>query len=206
MSNSFWGWFVDPYFNDPGHKNAIDYSDKHWYANETGSGTPEYPGDLISNQYKDSAAYVRECWQRFKERESWYGLREPIVRGEGGVWQANVDGQHPDITKDLRGTYFHKKLWAHVGILGYSCDGEWYPKLFVPYSSTQFPNATYDLAKMFAAYERFMQGEPLSKWPVPRDRHRRGERHGPGSADECNRQFARLGSLGFDRRQGNVVD
>ena len=63
MSNSFWGWLVDPYFNDPTHKTAIDYSDKHWYANETGSGTPEYPGELISNQYKDSAAYVRECWQ-----------------------------------------------------------------------------------------------------------------------------------------------
>ena len=67
MSNSFWGWLVAPYFNDPTHKTAIDYSDKHWYANETGAGTPEYPGDLISNQYRDSAAYVRECWNRFKE-------------------------------------------------------------------------------------------------------------------------------------------
>jgi hypothetical protein len=162
MSNSFWGWLVDPYFNDPTHRTAIDYSDKHWYANETGSGTPEYPGDVISAQYKDSAAYVRECWNRFKEYQSWFALNEPIVRGEGGVARSGTGPQHPDIPKDSKGTYYHKKLWAHVGVLGYSCDGEWYPRLFVPYSSTQFPNNTYDLPKMFAAYERFMQGEPLS--------------------------------------------
>jgi len=162
MSNSFWGWLVDPYFNDPAHKDAIDYSDKHWYANETGLGTPEYPGDVISAQYKDSAAYVRECWNRFKEYESWFGLHEPIVRGEGGVARSGTEPQHPDIPKDPKGTYYHKKLWAHVGVLGYSCDGEWYPRLFVPYSGTQFPNSTYNLPKMFAAYERFMQGEPLS--------------------------------------------
>ncbi len=162
MSNSFWGWLVDPYFNDPTHKSAIDYSDKHWYANETGSGSTEYPGDLVSAQSKDSAAYVRECWNRFKEYENWLALNEPIVRGEGGVWQVNVEGQHREIANDPKGTYYHKKLWAHVGLLGYSCDGEWYPRLFVPYSGTQFPNKTYDLPKMFAAYERFLQGEPLS--------------------------------------------
>jgi len=162
MSNSFWGWLVDPYFNDPTHKNAIDYSDKHWYANETGSGTPEYPGEVISTQYKDSAAYVRECWNRFDEYQSWFELNEPIVRGEGGVVQSSIGSQHPGIAAELRGTYYHKKLWAHVGVLGYSCDGEWYPRLFVPYSGTQFPNSTYDLPKMFAAYERFLQDEPLS--------------------------------------------
>ena len=162
MSNSFWGWFVDPYFNDATHKSTIDYSDKHWYANETGSGSAEYPGDVVSAQYRDSAAYVRECWDRFKEYETWFALKEPIVRGEGGVWQVNVEGQHREIAKDPKGTYYHKKLWAHVGVLGYSCDGEWYPRLFVPYSGTQFPNNTYDLPKMFAAYERFLQGEPLT--------------------------------------------
>jgi hypothetical protein len=162
MSNSFWGWLVDPYFNDPVHKEAIDYTDKHWYANETGAGTPDFPGDLISSQYRDSAAYVRECWQRFREREGWYQLNEPIVRGEGGVARSGTEPQHPEILKDPEGTYYHKKLWAHVGVLGYSCDGEWYPRLFVPYAAGQFPNNTYDLPKMFAAYERFMQGEPLS--------------------------------------------
>ena len=79
-----------------------------------------------------------------------------------GCGRANVEGQHREIAKDPKGTYYHKKLWAHVGVLGYSCDGEWYPRLFVPYSGTQFPNNTYDLPRMFAAYERFMQGEPLS--------------------------------------------
>ena len=84
------------------------------------------------------------------------------MRGEGGVARSGTEPQHPDIAKDPKGTYYHKKLWAHVGVLGYSCDGEWYPRLFVPYSGTQFPNSTYDLPKMFAAYERFLQGEPLS--------------------------------------------
>ena len=74
-------------------------------------------------------------------------------------------GRNPNIPRspeDPKGTYYQKKLWAHVGVLGYSCDGEWYPRLFVPYSATQFPNSTYNLEKMFGAYERFMQGEPLS--------------------------------------------
>ena len=162
MSNSFWGWLVDPYFNDPTNKHAIDYSDKHWYANESGSGSPEDPGELISAQYKDSAAYVRECWSRFKEYEAGFRLGEPIVRGEGGVARSGTEPQHPDIPRDPKGTYYHKKLWADAGVLGYSCDGEWYPRLFVPYSATQFPNSAYNLEKMFGAYERFMQGEPLS--------------------------------------------
>ena len=162
MSNSFWGWLVDPYFNDPTNKDAIDYSDKHWYANEAGWGTSEYAGEVISAQYKDSAAYVRECWSRFKEYEASLRLDEPIVRGEGGVARSGTEPQHSDIPSDPKGTYYHKKLWAHVGSLGYSCDGEWYPRLFVPYSNIQFPNITYNLEKMFGAYERFIQAEPLS--------------------------------------------
>lgn len=162
MSNSFWGWLVDPYFNDPGHKSAIDFSDKHWYANETGLGSPDNPGEVISALYRDSAAYVRECWSRFKEYETWFDLNEPIVRGEGGVAVSGTEPQHPAIPGDTKGTYYHKKLWAHVGVLGYSCDGEWYPRLFVPTSTAQFPTSTRSLEKMFAAYERFMQGEPVS--------------------------------------------
>ena len=49
-----------------------------------------------------------------------------------------------------------------MGTLGYSCAGEWYPRLFVSSSSSGFPNSTTDLATIFAAYERFTQGEPLS--------------------------------------------
>jgi hypothetical protein len=84
------------------------------------------------------------------------------VRGEGGVAVSGTEPQHPAIPGDTKGTYYHKKLWAHVGVLGYSCDGEWYPRLFVPTSTTQFPTSTRSLEKMFAAYERFMQGEPVS--------------------------------------------
>ncbi len=162
VSNSFWGWFVDPFFADPAREGLIDYSDKHWYANPSGAGTPDRPGELISRAYADSAAYVRECWARFREYANALDLREPIVRGEGGVAQANTQPQHPDIAREVTGTYYHKKLWAHVGVPGYSCDGEWYPRLFVNSSETQFPNSAYDLARMFAAYERFLQGEPLS--------------------------------------------
>ena len=162
VSNSFWGWFVDPFFADPAREGLIDYSDKHWYANPNGAGTPDNPGELISRTYADSAAYVRECWARFREYARALGLHEPIVRGEGGVAQANTQPQHPDIAREVTGTYYHKKLWAHVGVPGYSCDGEWYPRLFVNSSEAQFPNSAYDLTRMFAAYERFLQGEPLA--------------------------------------------
>jgi hypothetical protein len=64
--------------------------------------------------------------------------------------------------RDPQGIYYHKKLWAHVGVLGYSCDGEWYPRLFVPYADDRFPNDQRDLFDMFSAYERFVGGEPLS--------------------------------------------
>jgi len=71
-------------------------------------------------------------------------------------------GQNPDVPLDPEGTWYHKKLWAHVGILGYTCDGEWYPRIFVPYEEGQFPNSENDLFEMFSAYERFIQGEPFS--------------------------------------------
>jgi hypothetical protein len=77
------------------------------------------------------------------------------------VAQSGTEPQHPDIPKDPSGAYYHKLLWAHVGTLGYSCDGEWYPRLFVS-SSSGFPNNTTGLATIFAAYERFTEGEPLS--------------------------------------------
>jgi hypothetical protein len=164
MSNSFWGWWVERFWTDPEHGHLLDYSDKHWYANLTGSrcNVTRTRCELISNVWTDSAAYVRECWRRFSEYSQEFAYDKPIVRGEGGVAESGTGPQHPSIAADARGTYYHKKLWAHVGVLGYSCDGEWYPRLFVPYEEGRFPNDERDLLDMFAAYERFVEGEPLS--------------------------------------------
>lgn len=132
VSNSFWGWWAASFFDDP----RIDYGDKHWYAREGERTIPE----VVSWQWTDSAAYVRECQQRFRE----YGHDRPIVRGEGGVWPRTGHGQHPDVNA----VYYHKALWAQIG--GPFCWGEWYPQLF--------PDE-FDLLGMFAAFERFMDGE-----------------------------------------------
>jgi hypothetical protein len=117
---------------------------------------------LISDTWTDSAAYVRECQNRFLDYREGLDYHRPIVRGEGGVAESGTGPHHPEIATDVQGTYHHKKLWAHVGVLGYSCDGEWHPRLFAPYDDAHFPNDQWDLFKMFATYERFMEGEPLS--------------------------------------------
>ncbi len=154
MSDSFWHSFPSAFWSDP----DMDYADKHWYA-RPGSGN----WDIVSTTYDDSAEYVRECWRRFQEYQGWLSSPKPIVRGEGGVWPAGSGwGQNPDVPLDPQGTWYHKKLWAHVGVLGYTCDGEWYPRMFVPYEEGQFPNSEYDLFEMFSAYEKFIQGEPFS--------------------------------------------
>jgi hypothetical protein len=49
-----------------------------------------------------------------------------------------------------------------MGVLGYSCDGEWYPRLFAEVDDDYFPNERRNLWGMFAAYEHFVAGEPLS--------------------------------------------
>jgi hypothetical protein len=164
MSNSFYGWWVDRFWTDPERGHLLDYSDKHWYADRNGSSCDESGNhcELISNVWADSAAYVRECWKRFNDYSRDYGYSKPVVRGECGVAESGTEPQHPSIITDAQGTYYHKKLWAHVGVLGYTCDGEWYPKLFVPYEDDRFPNDERNLYKMFAAYERFVAGEPLS--------------------------------------------
>lgn len=133
VSNSFWGWWAEAFFSDP----RVDYGDKHWYAQEGESTTPE----LVSWVWDDSAAYVRECQIEFSD----YEYDRPILRGEGGVWPASgCCGQHPDINA----LYYHKALWAQVG--GPFCWGEWYPRLF--------PDE-FGLHGIFAAYEQFMAGE-----------------------------------------------
>jgi hypothetical protein len=162
MSNSFWGWFISDFWTDSSRGSSIDYADKHWYADETGSGCDEGVCELISNTWADSAAYVRECRNRFHNYKEQYDYPKPIVRGEGGVAESGTGPQHPDVATDPQGTYYHKKVWAHVGILGYSCDGEWYPRLFVPGNEHQFPNSENDLFDIFSAYERFMQNEKVN--------------------------------------------
>lgn len=154
MSDSFWHGFPSAFWSDP----DMDYADKHWYA-RPGAGN----WDLVSTTYDDSAEYVRECWRRFQEYQGLLSSPKPILRGEGGVWPAGSGGgQNPDVPLDPQGTWYHKKLWAHVGVLGTTCDGEWYPRVFVPYEEGQFPNSEYDLLGMFSAYERFIQDEPFS--------------------------------------------
>jgi hypothetical protein len=164
MSNSFWGWWVDDFWTDPTRGHLMDYSDKHWYANPEGASCDAEGKncELISNVWTDSAAYVRECWRRFRAYSEYFEYDKPIVRGEGGVAQVDTQPQHPAIATEPTGTYYHKKLWAHVGVLGYTCDGEWYSRLFVPRGDDTFPNSEHDLGKMFAAYERFVAGEPLA--------------------------------------------
>jgi|GEM_PF-2751342 len=157
MTNSFWGYFVSNVFCDPDRGHLFDYADKHWYANTNSTN-----GEVISTIWNDSAAYVREGWVRFNDYRVGFKYNKPIVRGEGGVAQYATEPQHPDILRDPTGTYYHKKLWAHVGTLGYTCDGEWYPRLFVLSVVGQFPSPDNDLGRMFAAYDRFVQGEPLS--------------------------------------------
>lgn len=164
LSNSFWGWWVQDFWTDPARGHLMDYADKHWYANEGGSYCNDQGTDceLISNVWDDSAAYVRECRERFREYAANYDYDKPIVRGEGGVAVDSTEPQHPAVATDPAGTYYHKKLWAHVGVLGASCDGEWYPRLFLSESDGAFPNAERNLPAMFAAYERFVDGEPLN--------------------------------------------
>jgi hypothetical protein len=162
-SNSFWGWWVAPFWTDPARGDLVDYSDQHWYADQEGSGCePSGTCVLISNLWADSAGYARECWRRFVSYGEAYDYEKPIVRGEGGTAASGTGPQHPLIAADPAGTYYHKKLWAHVGSLGYTCDGEWYPRLFVESEEGRFPNEEQNLYAMFAAYERFMTGEALA--------------------------------------------
>jgi len=154
MSDSFWHSFPSAFWSDP----DMDYADKHWYA-RPGS----FNWDHVSTTYDDSAEYVRECWRRFQEYQGWLSSPKPILRGEGGVWSPGGGwDQNPRVPLDSEGTWYHKKLWAHVGVLGTTCDGEWHPRVFVPYEQGQFPNSEYDLLRMFSAYERFIQDEPFS--------------------------------------------
>lgn len=156
-TNSFWGYWVDGFFKDPTYGRYLDYSDKHWYANRE-----QHDDEVISTIWDDTVANVRQCYQRFKEYAAQDGgYRKPFVRGETGVALAGTGPLDPAIAAEPTGTYYHKKVWAHVGLLGYTCDGEWYPRIFEAPQSGSFPNSTYGIYKIYAAYAAFMAGEPL---------------------------------------------
>ncbi len=157
-TNSFWGYWVDGFFKDPTYGRYLDYSDKHWYANPE-----QHDDEVISTIWDDTVANVRQCYQRFKEYAAQDGgYNKPFVRGETGVAQTGTGPQDPAIAAEPTGTYYHKKVWAHVGLLGYTCDGEWYPRIFEAPRSGSFPNDKYDIYKIYAAYAAFVAGEPLN--------------------------------------------
>ena len=142
LSNSFWGYFVEPYWTSPRYGPLMDYTDKHWYA-QSGSSDPE----LVSTLFDDTAADVRECIKRFAEYRSSYTLNKPVVRGETGVWQPGT--VNPLSLGSGAATYYHKQVWAQVGD---QCAGEWY---------TDYLDA-HNLWGEYQRYEQFLQGEPLT--------------------------------------------
>ncbi|CAG0931276.1 hypothetical protein TFLX_02060 [Thermoflexales bacterium] len=141
LSNSFWGYFVVPYWTDARYGPLMDYADKHWYARPAGDG------ELVSNLYTDSAANVRECQRRFAEYRTEFAQNKPIVRGEAGVWSG--DNYDPIDLGNGAATYYHKQLWAQMGD---QCAGEWY---------TDYLD-THNLWGDYLRYEQFLQGEPLT--------------------------------------------
>ena len=141
LSNSFWGYFVVPYWTDAQYGPLMDYADKHWYARPAGDG------ELVSNLYTDSAANVRECQRRFAEYRTEFAQNKPIVRGEAGVWSG--DNYDPMNFGSGAPTYYHKQLWAQ---LGDQCAGEWY---------TDYLD-DHNLWGDYLRYEQFLQGEPLT--------------------------------------------
>jgi hypothetical protein len=141
LSNSFWGYFVVPYWTDTRYGPLMDYADKHWYARPSGDG------ELVSNLYTDTAANVRECQRRFAEYRTEFAQNKPIVRGETGVWSG--DDFDPINLGNGAATYYHKQVWAQVGD---QCGGEWY---------TDYLD-THNLWGDYLRYEQFLQGEPLT--------------------------------------------
>jgi hypothetical protein len=71
LSNSFWGYFVDPYWTSPKYGPLMDYADKHWYA-RSGSSDPS-----LSTTVNDSAANARMRAAIFRLSR----LNKPLVRG-----------------------------------------------------------------------------------------------------------------------------
>ena len=163
MSNSFWGWLVDPYFNDPTHKTAIDYSDKHWYANETGSGTAGVSGR------RDQRAVQRLCGLCAGVLESIQGVRK-LVRAQradrarrrrcGAQRHGTPASRHRQETRRAPTTTRNSgPMWASWAT---RATGSGIRGCLSRIRARSFRTAPMTCRKMFAAYERFLQGEPLS--------------------------------------------
>ncbi len=158
MSNSFWGWWVESFWTDPVRGDLMDYSDKHWYANESGSSC-DATGEaceLISNVWDDSAAYVRECTLRFDEYRHAFGYDKPIVRGRGVA--VAQPGPASLIAKDTAGIYYHRSYGRTWAPSARRVMGSGTPTLAAEYT---LGGESY-LYAMLAAYESFVEGEALS--------------------------------------------
>jgi hypothetical protein len=139
LTNSFWGYFVDPYWTSSKYGPLMDYADKHWYARSS-STDPE----LVSTVVNDTAANVRECARRFADYRA---LNKPLVRGETGLWQSG--GTNPLSLGSGAATYYHKQVWAQMGD---HCAGEWYIDYLI----------NNNFWGDYLRYEQFLQGEPLT--------------------------------------------
>ncbi len=139
ISNSFWHSFPMSFWSDA----RMDYGDEHAYLNNS-SNPPSSP--YHTHSLDDSALSTRQCWTVLKG----YGLNKPVLRGETGVFNGNWSlGWLPDLALDTEDIYDHKKLWAHVGLDGFLCDGQWHI------------NILRDTNRwgMYGCYKRYMAGE-----------------------------------------------
>ena len=95
----------------------LDYSDQHWYANRDSH-------DDAADQH-DLGRYCRQCAPVLLAVQavccSRWRLCQAIraVGRPGWPFQAPRP-QDPAIAAETTGTYYHKKVWAHVGLLGYT--------------------------------------------------------------------------------------
>jgi hypothetical protein len=124
----------------------MDMGDEHAYLNNSGN-PPSSP--YHSHSLDDSALSTRQCWEVLKG----YGVTKPVIRGETGVFDGHWSlGWYPDLALDTDAVYEHKKLWTHVGLEGYQCDGQW--------NTTNLKlNNNW---RMYGNYTDYMEGEPVS--------------------------------------------
>lgn len=148
QSNSFWGWYVDPFWADATRADLMDYADKHWYESTKPAGDE---GELIGADWADSAASVRKAYRRFQQYEARYRPGQPILRGETGTFDET--GVHPLLASDVRGVYLHKMLWANVGCVRHGVAGEWFANLI----------QQNKLWSQFGAYHAFISDEPFNR-------------------------------------------